>query len=396
MFGALDDLLIVENTLHLAGPYCGRFLAELGADVIKIEPPGGEANRRSQPMIDGNSILFSYYNANKKSIALDLKSTKGKEVFLDIIKKADVFITNYRPKTMERLGVGYEIQSEVNPRIIYASITGFGEEGIYSDLAGFDPLAQAMSGLMDSNSCHDGTPKVNSMSLDYASATAAAVAILGAIHYRDRTGKGQRIDISMQDIGVIYSMPSYGFFCSGMKYRHGNRSFVFAPYNMYQTLDGNVMIAIGEDERWHSFLRAICRQDIIGDSRFSSVANRVENYHEVDAIVQAWSERNSLETVIKTVRESGGAAAPVKAIDEAIKDPNIKERKMVLKLDNGFGKVIEVAGSPFKMTETPGVINQRAPLLGEHSIQILEKVLGYSHQEIESLVRDNVVFTLKG
>lgn len=391
MQGALDGLTVVENTLHLAGPYCGRFLSEMGAEVIKVEPLIGEANRRSQPIKKGSSILYSYYNVNKMSIALDLKKPAGKKVFLDLIRKADIFITNYRPGTMDKLGLGYEVQREVNPRLIYASITGFGESGTHSDLAGFDPLVQAMSGLMDSNSCSDGNPKVNSMSLDYASATAASVAILGALYYREKSGKGQRIDISMQDVGVIYAMPAYGFYISGMKYRQGNRSRVFAPYNMYHASDGKVMIAIGENERWEAFLRAIGRADLVGNPMFSSTIERVNNYDQVDAIVSEWAKVNTVETVLDIVRKTGGAASVVRTIDEAMNDQNVIQRNMIVRMDDGDDCNLDVAGSPFKMTETPGKVIRRAPHLGEHTKYILDKVLCYSEKEIDFLLKGNVV-----
>lgn len=386
----LEGIRVVENGVHLAGPYCGRLLAELGAEVVKVEPPTGEANRRSPPLVKGVSLLYLYYNGGKKSLVLDLKQARGAKAFKDLIARSDIFLCNYRPGAMEKLGLGYEDLKKVNPRIIYISVTGFGCSGPYSNLAGYDPLAQAVSGLMDANGCEDGLPKVNAMSLDYATSMIATSAALAALYYREKTGKGQFIDMSLHDTGVVFSVPWMGFYISGMKYRHGNRSQVFAPYNMYKARDGFVMVAIGEDNRWARFLDLIGRRDLIGDPRFSTVEERVKHYDDIDELVSSWTSARTVEEVRAGVEEAGGASAPVKTLGDAQTDPNAIARRMLVEVDHPVVGRLKVAGSGYKMSETPGLELGRAPDLGEHSDSVLTGILGYSAAEVEDLVKSGV------
>jgi len=391
MESALKGIRVIENSVHLAGPYCGRLLAELGAEVIKVEPPNGEANRRSPPLVNGEALLYLYYNSGKKGIALDLKHEKGREVFKELIAKSDVFLCNYRPGAMERLGLGYEDLKKVNPRIIYVSVTGFGYTGPLSQMAGYDPLAQAVSGLMNANGCEDGVPKVNAMSLDYSTSMIAACATVSALFYRERTGRGQFIDMSLHDSGVIFSVPWMGFQLSGMKYRHGNKSRVFAPYNMYRASDGYVMIAINEDGRWKAFLRSIGRESLVDDPRFQSVADRVKNYDDIDEIISGWSERLTVKEVMDVVIAAGGASAPVRTIVEAQHEPHSMSREMLIEMEHPKVGKLKIAGSGFKMSETPGKVTGRAPGLGEHNESVLRDVLGYSPEAIDRLRKLGVI-----
>ncbi len=391
MESALKGIRVVENSVHLAGPYCGRLLAELGAEVIKVEPPNGEANRRSPPFVNGEALLYLYYNSGKKGMALDLKQERGREVFKELIAKSDVFLCNYRPGAMERLGLGYEDLKKVNPGIIYVSVTGFGYTGPLSQMAGYDPLAQAVSGLMDANGCEDGVPKVNAMSLDYSTSMIAACATVSALFYRERTGRGQFIDMSLHDSGVIFSVPWMGFQLSGMKYRHGNKSRVFAPYNMYRASDGYVMIAINEDSRWKAFLKSIGRGSLADDPRFQSVADRVKNYDDIDEIISGWSERLTVKEVMDVVIAAGGASAPVRTIVEAQHEPHSVSREMLIEMEHPKVGKLKVAGSGFKMSETPGRVAGRAPGLGEHNEAVLRDILGYSPETIDQLRKLGVI-----
>jgi len=388
---ALKGIRVVENTVHLAGPYCGRLLAELGAEVIKVEPPNGEANRRSPPLVNGEALLYLYYNSGKKGVALDLKQERGREVFRDLIARSDVFLCNYRPGAMERLGLGYGDLKKVNDRLIYVSVTGFGYTGPLSSMAGYDPLAQAVSGLMDANGCEDGIPKVNAMSLDYSTSMITACATVAALFYRERTGKGQFIDMSLHDSGVIFSVPWMGFQLSGMKYRHGNKSRVFAPYNMYRASDGFVMVAINEDGRWKAFLKSIGREKFVDDPRFQSVADRVKNYDDIDSIISEWSGRLTVKEVMDVVIAAGGASAPVRTIVEAQHEPHSISREMLIEMEHPKVGKLKIAGSGFKMSETPGRVTGRAPSLGEHNGEVLGGILGYSAGKLDELGRAGVI-----
>jgi CoA:oxalate CoA-transferase len=388
---ALKGIRVVENSVHLAGPYCGRLLAELGAEVIKVEPPTGEANRRSPPLVNGEALLYLYYNSMKKGLALDLKQEKGREVFRDLISRSDVFLCNYRPGAMEKLGLGYSELKRVNERLIYVSVTGFGYTGPLSQMAGYDPLAQAVSGLMDANGCEDGLPKVNAMSLDYSTSMMAACVTVSALFYRERTGKGQFIDMSLHDSGVIFSVPWMGFQISGMRYRHGNKSRVFAPYNMYQARDGHVMVAINEDSRWKAFLSSIGQGAVVDDPRFRSVADRVKNYDDIDAIISQWSKDLTVKEVMEVVIAAGGASAPVRTIVEAQSEPHSYSREMLIEMEHPRVGKLKIAGSGFKMSETPGRVTGRAPALGEHNEEVLSGILGYPRSMIEQLRKSGVI-----
>jgi CoA:oxalate CoA-transferase len=391
MSGALSGIRVLESSVQLAGPYCGRLLGELGAEVIKIEPPEGEASRRSPPFFKSASLSYLYWNANKKSLLLNLKHESGKKIFLDLAKESDIIVSNYRVGVMERLGLGYEDIRKLNSKIIYTSISGFGAYGPLSNQAGYDMIAQAMSGLADANTCPDGSPKINSMSLDYSAAMMATIGILAALHNREKTGEGQFIDISLQDVGLIYGQHLIAQHMLGMNYRSGNRRLAFAPFNVYKTLNGHVVIAIDEDKRWETFLHAIGRQDAVKDPKFSDVKSRVKNYDEVDKLILSWTQTLGTNAVVQVVTKAGGASCPVKTIPEVREDDHLKQRGMIGDIEySNIGKIPYV-GSTFKMSSTPGVVTGLGPELGADTDQILKDVLGYDSDKIKHLREEGAV-----
>ena len=385
MSGPLSGIRVLESSVQLAGPYCGRLLGELGAEVIKIEPPEGEASRRSPPFFKGASLSYLYWNANKKSLLLNLKHESGKRIFLDLARKSDIIVSNYRVGVMERLGLGYEDIRKLNPQIIYASISGFGAFGPLSNQAGYDMIAQAMSGLADANTCPDGSPKINSMSLDYSAAMMASIGILAALHHREKKGEGQFIDISLQDVGLIYGQHLIAQYMHGMNYRSGNRRLAFAPFNVYKTRNGYAVIAIDEDKRWETFLHAIGRTDAAKDPKFADVKSRVKNYDDVDKLILAWTQNLDTNTVVDVVTKSGGASCPVKTMPEVREDVHLKQRGMIGDIEySNIGKVPFV-GSPFKMSATPGIVTGLGPVLGADTDQILKDVLDYNSEKVKDL-----------
>jgi len=391
MSGSLSGLRVLESSVQLAGPYCGRLLGELGAEVIKVEPPDGEASRRSPPFFNGASLSYLYWNANKRSVLLNLKDRSGREVFLDIAKKSDVVVSNYRPGVMERLGLGYNDLKKLNPRIIYASITGFGTFGPLSSNAGYDMIAQAMSGLADANMCPDGSPKINSMSLDYSSAMMAVIGILAALHHRERTGEGQFIDISLQDVGLIYGQHLIGQHLCGMNYRSGNRRQAFAPFNVYRTKDGHAVIAIDEDRRWEAFLSAIGRGEAIKDPRFADVKSRVKNYDEVDRLILSWTSGLETDEVVRVVKEAGGASCAVRTMPQVMTDEHLRKRGMIGEIDYASIGKVPYVGSSLKMSETPGRVESLGPVMGADTDYVLKEVLGYTNERLKDLRRAGAV-----
>ena len=393
MDGALKGLRVLETTVQIAGPYCGRLLGELGAEVIKIEPPSGEASRRSPPLVNGVSLSYLYWNANKKSLALNLKEEVGRNVFLDLTQKSDVIVTNFRPGVMEKLGLGYDSIKKINERIIYVSITGFGSSGPLSNQAGYDMLAQVMSGLADANTCPDGSPKINSMSLDYSAAMMGVVSVLAALFHREKSGAGQFIDISLQDVGLVYAQHLMGQNLYGMNYRSGNRRLAFAPFNVYQTKNGNVVVAIDEDQKWKSFLRVIGRAELAGDPRFDSVDSRVKNYDDVDSILSEWTRSVETAEVVRVVTFIGGASCPVLTIPEAFEDEkgHLKSRGMIGKMHSRPVGEVPYVGSVLKLSATPGKVESLGPSLGEHTEYVLRNIAGYENEKIGRLRASNVI-----
>jgi CoA:oxalate CoA-transferase len=391
--GALSSIRVLETSVQIAGPYCGRLLGELGAEVIKIEPPSGEASRRNPPLVNGVSLSYLYWNANKKSLALNLKEESGKNVFLDLVKKSDIIVTNYRPGVMEKLSLGYDSVKKVNERIIDVSITGFGSSGPLSNQAGYDMLAQAMSGLADANTCPDGSPKINSMSLDYSAAMMGVVSILAALLHREKSGVGQFIDISLQDVGLVYAQHLMGQNLYGMNYRSGNRRFAFAPFNVYHTSNGNVVVAIDEDQKWKSFLRVIGKAELANDPRFDSIGSRVKNYDDVDWIVSEWTRSLETSEVIRVITNIGGASCPIKTIPEVFEDEkgHLKSRGIIGKMQSDSLGEIPYVGSALKLSLTPGKVESLGPGLGEHTEYVLRNIAGYETEKIARLRASNVI-----
>jgi crotonobetainyl-CoA:carnitine CoA-transferase CaiB-like acyl-CoA transferase len=389
--GALEGLRVLESTVQIAGPYCGRLLGELGAEVIKVEPLSGEASRRSPPFYNGAPLLYLYSNANKKSIALNLKDERGQKVFTDLAEKSDILVVNYRPGVMERLGLGYEVLKKKNKGLIYVSITGFGYSGKHSSYAGYDMLAQAMSGLADANGDPSGVPKINSMTLDYSAAMMAATAALAAVINRERTGQGQFIDISLQDVGMVYVQHLIGQYLCGMRYRSGNRRLAFAPFSVYPTLDGYAVVAIDEDSRWEAFLKAIGKESATKDETLKNVELRVRNYDQVDKLVSEWAKGLKTEEVVRIVTSAGGASCPVKKVSEVIDDEHLKARQMLGTMNSPVYGDVPYVGSVFKMSETPGSIDSLGPQLGADTQAILTQVLGYSENKVATLRSEGVV-----
>ncbi|MHB8568248.1 MAG: CaiB/BaiF CoA transferase family protein [Nitrososphaerales archaeon] len=391
MKGAISGLRVLESSVQLAGPYCGRLLGELGAEVIKVEPPGGEASRRSPPFFKGTSLSYLYWNANKKSLALNLKVGSGKNVFLDLANKSDIVVSNYRAGVMERLGLGYKELRKLNQRIIYASITGFGSYGPLSNNAGYDMIAQAMSGLADANMCPDGSPKINSMSLDYSAAMMAVIGILAALYHREKTGEGQSIDISLQDVGLVYGQHLIGQHLCGMNYRSGNRRQAFAPFSVYKTSNGHSVIAIDEDRRWEAFLTAIGKGDLARDPKFVDVGSRVKNYDDVDKLILSWTQNLDTDEVVRVVTKAGGASCAVKTMPEVLGDEHLKERNMIGEIDySSIGKVPYI-GSTLKMSATPGNVESLGPIIGADTDYVLKDLLGYSEEQLKELRESGAV-----
>jgi CoA:oxalate CoA-transferase len=390
--GSLDGIHVIECSFHLNGPFAGRLLAELGAEVIKVEPPGGEPNRHNSATIQGESTFFMNYNANKKFITLNLKSTEGKEIFLDLIKRSDIFLDNFRPGVMDSLGLGYETQKKYNPSIIYASSTGFGYTGPYRSNAAYDTIIQALSGMMDLTG-FPGDPPIRAAPaiMDISAGTYTALSILAALHYRDKTGHGQKIDIAMFDVAVDYMIGLYSQMQVGPVEKQGNSIPVLAPYNVYKAKDGWVVIVIGDDARWRLFLEKIGESRYAEDERLMHLPERTKNSGLVDTIVSSWSIQNTVEQAVQLVIECGGAACPVRKLEDLPNDPQVKARNMIVDTTHPLLGNFRTLGSALKMSETPGRVITPGLPLGYNNMEVFGGLLNFSKNQINDLRERGII-----
>jgi crotonobetainyl-CoA:carnitine CoA-transferase CaiB-like acyl-CoA transferase len=392
---ALHGIRILELGNFTAGPFCQRILANLGAEIIKIEPPKGGPDRKLPPFLkDGSSYFYHFQNCDKKNLTLDIGREKGKEILKKLITLVDIVVENFSKGVMSRLGFSHEVLKEINPDLIYCSVKGFGEEGPYQHKRGYDAVIQAMGGIMSITGQPTGPPtKVGFSLADQLGANVAAIPVLAALHYRNRTGKGQFIDISMQDLAGWITQSSWSqYFVSGEKpQRYGNRHPGIAPHNAYQAKDGWVVIAIETEENWFSLLKGIGREGLINDDRFNSPAKRVAQVEEVDQLINQWTMS---KTVIEIVRLLGSVkvpSGPVLGLDEVVAHPHTIKREMIVELEHPKIGRFKVTGCPLKMSETPGIVNNPGPDLGQHNEEILCNLLGFSKEEVRKLRDEKVI-----
>jgi crotonobetainyl-CoA:carnitine CoA-transferase CaiB-like acyl-CoA transferase len=378
MPGALDGLRVIDLTSHLSGPYCAMLLGDLGADVIKVERPGvGDDARKMPPFVDGEGAPFMLWNRNKRSIALDLKEKRDRSRFLALIKDADIVVENYRPGTLDRLDLGYETLRDLNPRLVYCAISGFGQTGPFRDKGGFDLMTQAMSGLMAVCGAEDGPPLRLPIAIsDVAAGMFATIGILAALETRRRTGRGQMVETSLLEAAVSLGVyEAAGFFATGERpARLGQAHRGSSPYQVFETADGWLTIGGGQQ----NFYERLC--DIVGlpalktDARFRSNALRVANNRALVALLQEKLRAKPTEAWVAALDAAGIPAGPVLHHDEVFAHEQILARDMVVEIDHPKAGRMRTLGVPIKFSETPGSIRRPAPLLGEHTAEIVAKL----------------------
>lgn len=393
---ALGDVRVLDFTQYLSGPHCTSVLGELGAEIIKVERPGtGEPERQAAPMTPkGESYQFMAYNRGKKSITLNLKNPAGLEIAKKLVAKCDVLVENFAPGIMERLGLGYEVVNNINPGIIYASISGFGQTGPRRDQIAFDVIGQAMGGLMSVTGYENGEPlKVGVSLADYMGGYNAVIAILAALHYKKVTGKGQYIDISMQDgiWAMVFPDRANYFDTLVPPKRIGNRLSSSAPFGSYKAKDGYVVICTITDGQWQNVLKAIGREDLSDDERFRSRVLRAKNIAEVENVVNSWLKDKTVEEALKALNKFQVPCSPVPTFEQVANDPQILHREMIIEVEQPLSGKVKLSGSVYKMSKTPGSRKMRIPLVGEHNQEIYEKLLGLNEQEIELLKRESAI-----
>lgn len=392
----LARIRVIDMGQVLAGPYCAMLLADLGCDVIKVEPPRlGDASRHSLgPLSDwGESSAFLAVNRNKRSITLNVKDPRGTEVFRRLAKTADVVIESYRPGTTARLGIGYESLRELNPRLVYASISGFGSTGPYAERGGYDIIAQGMSGIMSVTGANGGLPaKAGVPITDIGAGLLCAVAILGALLARSFTGEGQRVETSLFEAGLAYSVwEATELWSSGtVPGPLGSAHRMSAPYQAIRTQDGHITIGANTDKLWAAAAEGFGHPEWRDDPRFATGPARLAHRDELIAVIEGITTVAPSIVWLEKLLEAGVPAGPVYDYLQVFEDPQTKAREMVLEVAHPQAGLIRMLGIPWKMSSPSSSVRRPPPMLGEHTDGILEE-LGYARAEIGALREAEVV-----
>ncbi|MHA2050450.1 MAG: CaiB/BaiF CoA transferase family protein [Promethearchaeota archaeon] len=395
MIRPLEGIKVLDLSRALAGPYCSMMLADMGADIIKIEMPGRGDDSRAwgPPFVEGESAYFMSVNRNKKSITLNLKNERAIEIIHKLIIQSDVLLENFRPGTMEKFKLSYEDVKEINPKIIYCSISGFGQDGPYRLLPGMDQILQGMGGLMSITGKPEGPPmKVGVAVADIAGGMFAAYGIMVALFNRERTKIGQRIDLSLLDCQIAWLTYRAGsYFVSGeIPKPLGSGHPVIVPYQAFKAKDEYFNVAVGNDQLWEKFCRAIGLGKIKDDPKFSTNAMRVKNREKLINIIEKAVGSKKADKWLKLLTAEGVPCGPILNTEQIFRDPQVIHREMVKEITHQKAGKIKVTGVPIKFSETPGEVLTAPPTLGQHTIEILSN-LGYDIKEIEKLYNDKVI-----
>ena len=396
MPGPIHGVKVLELAQIMAGPTCGLMLADLGAEVIKIEKiPGGDDTRRFLPPdVNGEAAAFMMMNRNKRGMALDLKTKEGVEVFKRLVKQADVVVENFRKGTLEKLGVGYEELKKINPRIILCEISGYGRTGPYADKGGFDLIAQGMSGLMSITGESKGKPpmKVGAPVTDITAGILAATGVLAALVSRVTTGVGQRVDTSLYEAGIVhtYWQSAIASATGVAPGPLGSAHPLTAPYQAFQTKDKWITIGASNQNTWLKLIDALGVKELQENEKFNSNANRMKNLTELTELLKKELVKKTAEEWLKLFDEKGLPCGPINTVTEMFKDPQTIERKMIVDIKNDKAGSFKGIGMPIKFSETKVEDTKQSPTFGQHTKQILLD-FGFKDEEIDSLIKQGVV-----
>lgn len=391
---ALAGVKVLDLSRILTGPYCTMMLADLGAEVIKVEPPGGDDTRQwGPPFVNGESTYYLSVNRNKKSITLNLKHPRARQVLLELVKWADVLVENFRPGTMEKFGLGYHRLREVNRGLVYCAISGFGQTGPYRDKPGYDVLAQAMGGMMSVTGYPGGPPAKAGMSIaDIGAGMFAAFGILAALRHRDRTGEGQLVDSSLLETMLAWhTYLATAYFAAGkVPGPLGTAHPSIVPYQAVRAQDGFVIIAVGNDSLWQKFCAVAGLQHLADDPRFATNKDRVQNRDECIRLIEERLVTAPMAHWVQMLEGVGVPAGPIYNLAQAWNDPHVLARGNVVEVEHPTAGVIKLPSMPVKFSATPGQVTAAPPLLGQDTDAVLA-ALGYTAADIAALRADEAI-----
>ena len=392
----LAGVLVVDLSRVLAGPYCTMMLADLGAEIVKIEIPGrGDDTRQwGPPFAGGEAAYYLSINRGKRSLTLNLKTEGGRKILRQLIEKADIVVENFRVGTMASWGLDYEVLRTRNPSLVYCAISGYGETGPYRSRPGYDFIIQAQGGIMSVTGPVEGPPmKVGVPIVDITAGLYASLAILAALREREHSGQGQKIDIALFDCQIAWlANVASNYLISGEKpVRHGNAHPNIVPYESFPTSDGWIAVGIGNDRQWQQLCSLAAWEDLLTDPRFIGNPQRVKNRETLIPILRERFQKHSTGDWEALLLEAGIPCSRINSVDEVFSDPHVLSRKMVIELPHPTAGAIRLVGSPLKLSRTEVDISEAPPLLGQHTVDILQRHLGYEADDIERFRSDGVI-----
>jgi len=393
--GALEGVKVLDLTRVLAGPYCTMILADLGADVIKVEAPGGSDETRfwGPPFQNGVSAYYLCANRNKRSITVNLKSEEGREIIRILAKEADVLIHNFKTGSMEKWQLDYDALQKINSRLVYCSITGFGETGPYRYLPGYDFIIQGMSGLMSITGSEESGPmKIGVAMVDILTGLYSVISIEAALLERGRSGKGQKIDLSLMDTAVssLANVASNYLISGKVPRRLGNDHPNIVPYSKFKALDGDIIIAVGNNRQFATLCEVMGLSEMAMDARFCTNVARMENKLELTRILEYQLQLKTVNEWIKLFSEKNIPCGPIHTIDQVFEHPQVLARDMVVQVEHPEAGMVKLVGSPVKLSRTNTKIERHPPMAGEHTWEILQEA-GFSFEEITYFKENNII-----
>ncbi len=390
----LKGIRMLDLGRYQAGPRCGLMFSRMGAEVIKVEALNGDESRARGPTVRGQSAYWVQYNSGKKSLAVNLRTDKGKDILTRLVKVSDVFLQNFRPGTIDVMGFGYDVLRELNPKIIMINVSAYGQYGPYKDRVGFDPIGQAMGGMMSLTGFADGPPIKTSFPLiDRITALHATIGALAALRERDISGQGQAIDVCLADTGfTVNEIPVSAYLGTGIAAKRASRdSGLGNPLGgMYETTDGWVILAAGNDAMWIRMCQALNKPEWLKDSRFSTRDARSENRSFLEQELVAWFGNRDMKEAVDYLSSFSVPCAPVNNVEQAAQEPHLHEREILVEVPDPVAGTIHVAGKMIKFSRTPMVVGS-APTVGQHTEEILRDIASYSQDQISAFQDEGVV-----